>query len=118
MLKTNSKQARVNLHSYIMNCWNLEPEDQGRSWPETQESIKEAFYYQAYSSDYERKQNRQEAFKNWLAGLPKGLGDYHLCQAVQDLGDILQETQAERERYTEAQASDKLGSLIYREVMQ
>lgn len=118
MLKTNSKQAKINLHSYIMDSWNIEPEDQGRSWPETQESIREAFYIEAYNSEYERKQNRQEAFKIWLSGLPKGLGDYHLCQAVQDLGDILEETQAERERYTEEQASNKLGCLIYREVMQ
>lgn len=118
MLKTNSKQARENIRAYILDSWNLEPEEQGRTWEETQEAIKESFYFQAYSSEYERKQNRQEAFKNWLAGLPKGLGDFNLCQAVEDLGDILDETEAEKSRYTEDQANKLLSYLIYREVMQ
>lgn len=117
MLKTNSRQARENLKSYIMTAWNLEPEDQGRSWAETREAIKASFYFQAYNSEYERRQNKQEAFKNWLSGLPHGLGDFFLCQAVDDLGSILNQTEAERNRYTEDQACEKLSYLIYREVM-
>lgn len=117
MLKTNSRQAKENLKSYIMTSWNLEAEEQGRTWKETQEDIKESFYFQAYRSEYERKQNRQEAFKNWLSGLPHGLGDFFLCQAVEDLGNILEQTEAERNRYTEDKASDTLAYLIYREVM-
>lgn len=118
MLKTNSRQAKENLKAYIMASWNLEPEEQGRTWEETQEDIKESFYFQAYRSEYERRQNKQEAFKNWLSGLPRGLGDFFLCQAVEDLGNILNQTEAERNRYTEDQASESLAYLIYREVMQ
>lgn len=116
MLKTNSRQAKDNLKSYIMTAWNLEPEEQGRTWEETREAIKESFYFQAYRSEYERRQNMQEAFKNWLAGLPKGLGDFYLCQAVKDLGNILDQTEAERNRYTEDQACNTLSYLIFREV--
>ena len=116
MLRTNSKQAVQNLRAYIMDSWNLEAEDQGRTWEDTQKDIKNNFYLQAYSSQYERKQNRQEAFKNWLAGLPKGLGDFYLCQAVEDLGNILEETEAERDKYSEDQACNTLSYLIYREV--
>lgn len=47
MLKTNSRQAKENLKDYIMTAWNLEPEDQGRTWAETQEDIKESFYFEA-----------------------------------------------------------------------
>ena len=118
MLKTNSRQAKENLKSYIMTAWNLEPEEQGRTWEETREAIKESFYFQAYRSEYERKQNKQEAFKNWLSGLPHGLGDFFLCQAVEDLGNILNQTEAERNKYTEDQANESLAYLIYREVMQ
>ena len=118
MLRINSKQARINLHQYIMTSWNLEPEDQGRSWQETAEAIREAFSFEAYSSEYERKQNRQQAFKGWLAGLPRGLGDFNLCQAVDDLGDILDQSQEERNRYSEEQAGDLLAYLIYKEVME
>lgn len=117
MLKTNSRQARENLKAYIMTSWNIEPEDQSRTWEETQQDIRESFYFQAYSSEYERKQNKQEAFKNWLSGLPHGLGDFFLCQAVEDLGSILNQTEAERTKYTEDQASESLAYLIYREVM-
>lgn len=118
MLRTNSKQAIKNLRAYIMDSWNLEPEEQGRTWAETQEAIIESFKQQAYSSEYDRRQNRQEAFKNWLAGLPKGLGDFYLCQAVKDLGNILDQTEAERNKYSEDQACNTLSYLIYREVMQ
>lgn len=118
MLKTNSRQAKENLKAYIMASWNLEAEEQGRTWEETQEDIRNSFYFQAYSSEYERKQNRQEAFKNWLSGLPRGLGDFFLCQAVEDLGNILEQTEAEKNKYTEDQASESLAYLIYREVMQ
>lgn len=118
MLKTNSRQAKENLKAYIMASWNLEAEEQGRTWEETQEDIKESFYFQAFRSEYERKQNKQEAFKNWLSGLPRGLGDFFLCQAVEDLGNILEQTEAERAKYTEDKASDTLSYLIYREVMQ
>lgn len=117
MLKTNSRQAKENLKSYIMESWNLEPEEQGRTWAETQEDIKESFYFQAYRSEFEHRQNKQEAFKNWLSGLPRGLGDFFLCQAVEDLGNILDQTEAERNRYTEDKACDALAYLIYREVM-
>lgn len=99
-----------------MDSWNIEPEDQGRSWAETQEDIILSFIDQAYLTEWQRKQNRQEAFKDWLAGLPRGLGDFFLCQAVEDLGDILEENQAEREQYSQSQAEEKLSYLIYREV--
>lgn len=117
MLKTNSKQARENLKAYIMTRWNIEEEEQGRTWEETKRNIIDSFNYQAYCSEYERRQNRQEAFKNWLLGLPRNLGDFCLCQAVDDLGDILEETKEERSRFTEDQAEEKISALIYREVM-
>lgn len=117
MLKTNSKQARENLKNYIMASWNIEEDEQGRTWKETQKDIIDSFNYQAYRSEYERRQNRKEAFKNWLMGLPRNLGDFCLCRAVEDLGDILNQTEAERAKYTEDKASDTLSYLIYREVM-
>lgn len=117
MLRTNSKQARENLKAYIMTGWNIEEDEQGRTWEETKRDIIEAFNYEAYSSEYERRQNRQEAFKNWLLGLPRNLGDFCLCNAVKDLGDILEQTEAERNNYTEDKASDTLAYLIYKEVM-
>lgn len=116
MLKTNSNQARENLKAYIMAGWNIEEDEQGRTWQDTQRVIIDSFIYQAYSSEYERRQNRQEAFKNWLMGLPRNLGDFCLCRAVEDLGDILEETEEQRNRFTEDQAEQAIATLIYREV--
>lgn len=116
MLKTNSKQARENLKAYIMTAWNLEEDEQGRTWEETRKDIIDSFNFQAYRSEYERMQNRQEAFKMWLLGLPRNLGDFCLCRAVDDLGDILEETEDEKARFTEYQAEEKISALIYREV--
>lgn len=116
MLRTNSKQARLNLRSYIMDAWNIEEGDQGRDWNETRDSIKNSFYIEAYSSEWEQCQRVQNAFINWLGGLPRGLGDFYLCQGVEDLGNILEETEAERAQYAEIEAQDKLAYLIYKEV--
>ena len=111
MLRTNSKQAKQNLQAYIMTAWNIDGE--ARSWKATASAVWSDFIRCAYSSEYERKQNRAQAFAGWLQGLPKGLGDFYLHEAVRDLGDILEETEEERNRFTEDQASEKLATLIY-----
>lgn len=117
MLKTNSRKAKENIRGYIMDSWNIEEGEEARTWKETKEAITKAFIFQAYRSDYERRQNRQEAFINWLCGLPRGLGDHMLCKGICTLAEILEETQEEAGKYTEAEAENKLNYLIYREVM-
>ena len=116
MLKTNSKQAITNIRAYIMESWNIEPEEQGRTWEETKQAIQKAFEIEKYSSAYERQQTRQQAFTDWLQGLPRALGDYMLNTAIMILGSILEETPEEANRYSQSQAEDKMNYLIYREV--
>lgn len=116
MLKTNSRQARENLKAYIMKNWNIETEEQGKTWKEKKTEIIETFERCAYRSEYERKQKRGEAFAYWLSGLPRSLGDFYLNQAVKDLGDILEQTEDERNRYEESESERVLSYLIYREV--
>ena len=117
MLKTNSRQAIENIRCYIMASWNIEPGEEERTWKETKEDIMKSFISQAYNSEYERRQNRQEAFKNWLCGLPRGLGDHVLCKGIETLRKILEETTEEANRFSEAQAQEELSYLIYREVI-
>lgn len=116
MLRTNSKQAKQNLQAYIMTAWNIEDGEEARSWKATASAVWSDFIRCAYSSEYERKQNRQKAFEDWLQGLPRGLGNFYLHEAVRDLGDILEETEEERNRYTEDQAEKKLTYMIYGEI--
>ena len=112
MLKTNSKKAKENLKAYIITGWDFE-EENARDWEAVKNDIKDSFIKAAYSSEYERKQNRQEAFAGWLAGLPHNIGDFYLCQAVDDLAAILDETPEEAARFTEDQAEQKLAAMIY-----
>lgn len=72
---------------------------------------KEKFYSSHNMSDY-------EIFKNWCQGLP-GLLDtcyYYNRSAVDDLAEILEETEEEKNRFTESEAEEKLTYLIYREL--
>lgn len=115
MLKTNSKKAKENLKAYIITAWDFE-EENARDWETVKEDIRGSFIKAAYSSEYERKQNRYDAFKGWLQGLPHGLGDHYLCTAVDDLANILDETETERNRFTEDQAEEKLTRMIYNSI--
>ena len=58
------------------------------------------------------------AFADWCAGLPSVLDTLYFYNrsAVDDLGAILEETEQEKNRYTEQQAEQLLTSLIYREL--
>ena len=58
------------------------------------------------------------AFRDWLQGLPSIFDPmyYYKGSAVQVLGDILEETEEERSKYTESDAEEMLTKLIYREI--
>ena len=61
----------------------------------------------------------QERFTDWAQGLPSVLDCcyYYNRSAVDDLGAILEETDAEKARYSEQQAENLLSYLIYRELV-
>ena len=114
MLKTNSKQAKANIREYIRDnaaeyiaeCYELPTEGKAIF----------ASIAEIYRAEY-RKPMTQAYFTEWAQGLPCGsLFNFYLHSAIDDLGDILQETEEERSRYTEYQAEKLLSCLIYREV--
>ena len=57
-------------------------------------------------------------FADWCAGLPSILNTcyYYNRSAVDDLGEILEETEEEKEKYTQTEAEKLLTALIYREI--
>ena len=116
MLKSNSKKARENLQAYILKNWNIEEGEENRTKEETYCIIKAAFIKAAYSTEYEKRESRAAAFTGWLQGLPRCLGDFMLNCAVDTLGDILEETETERKRFTETAAENKLTAMIYNEI--
>lgn len=122
MLKTNSKQARENIKNYIINHFNYEPYEEGETMPETFEEIAnhimDAFHDQKVKWD-KRRLSHYQLFVDWCQGLPSEIDTcyYYNRSAVEDLGDILEETQEERSKYTEQQAEERLTYLIYRELV-
>ena len=128
MLRTNTKKARQNIRNYIIE--NFCPEDyaeyygtisEGASFAEVARYILNIFRAERWHSpqDFRYYHNSEAAaFADYCAGLPAILDTcyYYNRSAVDDLGEILEETSAERDRYTETQAEQLLTSLIYREL--
>lgn len=121
MLKTNSKQAKENIRAYILAnyCeeYNEGEDVNPESISEVKQAICEAFYEEKAKHD-NRRLSHQALFIEWAQGLPSVLDTcyYYNRSAVKDLGDILEETEEERNRYSETQAEDLLTRLIYREL--
>ncbi len=115
MIRTNSKKARENIRKYILD--NYSPESYGL--PETAD-FKEAATNILETFRAEKPYNTETlaTFIDWSAGLPSILDTcyYYNRSAVDDLGAILEETDAEKSKYSEQDAERLLTILIYREL--
>lgn len=139
MLRSNSKQARENIRAYIVDHFdgtNYAPDfdyiEQAQKenaggirnvdiFSMVAHAIAATFYNEKLRYDNRFKAgrlSRYELFEDWCSGLPSILDTcyYYNRSAVDDLGDILQENDAEKAKYTEQQAEKRLTQLIYREI--
>lgn len=121
MLKTNSKQVRLNIQAYIKNhfdgCnYGIETPD---TFKELSKIILDTFNSEKPACGSYSRMTEQERFEEWAAGLPSILDTcyYYNRSAVDDLGAILEETDSEKARYSEQQAETRLTYLIYRELV-
>ena len=126
MLRTNSKKVMEKIRALILDSF-IKPSDAGyyipdpTNYTETVSAIYNAFIEEKYFDDTCKRYFRyseEAAFISWLQGLPSLFDPayYYRLQAVDVLGDILEETETERNRYTEAEAENLLSRLIYREI--
>lgn len=121
MLKTNSKKAREEVCKWIRHCYNPEGYDEAPSEDESIISICR-FIHEEFMYEYGNHHNGnfQDMFIEWQRGLPT-ICDcgcfYGDVSSVSIVGDILEETVAERERYTEEQASILLCKMVYMEIV-
>ena len=120
MLRSNSKKAIENVRAYIIN--GFDGENYEIETPDTFEEVAKIIYNtfaDEYLYEYNRRRNEQEVFTEWCSGLPSILDTcyFYNRSAIEDLGDILEETEAERNKYTEEQAEKYLTYLIYREIV-
>ena len=124
MLKTNSKQARENIRNYIIENFDASnyTETPPQTWPEIARFSLITFEKEKYYSiEYMRaaRMTYQDVFVDWCAGLPSVLHTsyYYLYSAVDVLGGLLEQTEKEKSKYSEAAAEMLLSKLIYQELL-
>ena len=120
MLNTNSKKALENIRSYIVDNftpenYNLEPSN---DFATVAKVIYNCFIEEKSGINDWGRVAEGVIFDDWMQGLPSIFGaDYYLhCTALDDLGVILEEAEAEKARFTEDDAAKLLSSLIFREI--
>lgn len=120
MLKTNSKQAITNIKFYIVD--HFEPcgydfMGEESCFKDVAQYIYKCFIDEKVKHD-KRRMSELDLFFDWCQGLPSILDTcyYYNRSAVDDLAVILEETEAEKSKYTETQAEQLLTHLIYREL--
>ena len=125
MLRTNSKKARENIQNYIIDNFTPYSEDEGKvqnSFEAVASYIFSKFWteYRMFDPQTLRYYGHSEAtaFESWASGLPSILDTcyYYNRSAVDDLGNILEQTKEQRNKYDERAAERLLTSLIYREI--
>lgn len=125
MLRTNSKAARENIRAYIMEHYDptgYDVEQNAETFEEVAKIILDTFAHEKpYSTKYIYRAglSDQKVFADWCAGLPSILDTcyYYNRSAVEDLGAILEETEAEKAKYSESDAEKRLTYLIYTELL-
>lgn len=124
-IRSNSKTARAGVVDYIRKYSEDDLQEaglQGCSDAVMLQYICDCFTREAV---YENNMRRcgwslYTVFRDWAGGLPLGQLFVYLLRrsAVDDLGAILQETDAEKAKYTEEQAEEMLTRLIFRAVQE
>lgn len=123
MLKTNSKKVKESVRAYILDGFTPEnyTDNPPKEFNEIATFILNTFRKEKYNckEDYRYyKSNEYNAFLDWCSGLPSVLDTcyYYNRSAVEDLGNIFEQTEEEKAHYTEQQAEERLTMLIYREL--
>lgn len=125
MLRTNSKKARENIRAYIVEHFDptgYDVDQNPGTFEEVAKIILDTFAHEKpYSTKYMYRAglSDEKVFADWCAGLPSILDTcyYYNRSAVEDLGNILEETESEKAKYTETEAEKYLTHLIYKELI-
>lgn len=124
MLRTNTKEVKAKIQKYIIE--KFFPDDYTSNPPQEFGEIAKFIFQKFRSEKYSLKEDfrfyhnsEALAFEDWAARLPGLLNtaDYYcINSAVDILGDILEEPEQEKAKYTEEASERLLTMLIYREL--
>ena len=128
-LKTNSKKASERLMKYIRD-YSMDELTGNYGIPEPELENDEIICFCLYDifkeeklkNDLRYKSGKVDEytlFRDWAQGLAMGglFCYWYNRYAKDDLGEILEESETEKAKYTEEQACECLTSLIYREII-
>ena len=124
MLRTNSKIVKERVRDYIKDNDEyirelLEYEGkESASYEDVRTCIWDEFIRVMGHEIQHGRKSYQDLFSEYASGLPLGgIFDYHYnIEAVPLVGDMLEETEAERSKYSESDAERLMDYLIFREV--
>ena len=129
MLKTNSKAAKRNIMNYIRETTaaGLENYENPKKYDTSNDAELAAYIWDIFQGEKyytletikRRNMLMYAIFEEWAQGLPScGLGDYWVYNPDprDTLGDILEQSKEQRNRYTMEEAAAQLTYLIYREI--
>ena len=117
MLRSNSKKVIEKVRSYITN--GIDPDYFGLpEAPDFPTACKLILTACENEKRYNRSSSGFETFKDWAQGLPTALNTcyYYNVSAVDLLADWLEETEAEKAKYSESEAEEMITRLLYREL--
>ena len=136
MLKSNSKEAIERIKKYVCENVDFDTDTVNEKYyyvidlekrHENGENIDifSVYAHALYNIMYEEvilgsnvNRSIKDSFIYWCEGLPSCFcTDYYINRsAVDDLGDILEQTEEQRHKYSESEAEKKLTLLIFREI--
>lgn len=124
MLRTNSKKAKENIKNYILENFNPEGyiEEEKDTITKNFSIVCNFIYTTFYHEEVKYNKNKltnYEMFKWWCQGLPSVLDCcyYYNRSAIEEVAKILEETEEEKNRFTEQQAEELLTKLIYKTIV-
>ena len=118
MLKTNSKKALENIRAYILENTDTTNYD-GQLFTDWKQAAR--FVYGCFRDEKDgdnRQMRESDLFEEWASGLPSSF-DFQFWYdrpALDDLGNILEETEEEKARFSEDAACKLLTTLIYNQI--
>ena len=129
MRRTNSKEAMEAIKNAIIESYNnceeyytYDGTEAKTEYNDICKDIMNVFFNEKckYNNRYNAGRiSKQDLFIDWMQGLPTAFDvadDIFLGSAVDWLGDILEQTDAEKARYTDEQAEKTACYLLYREL--
>ena len=124
MLKINTLKCRENVKKYIISIYdntadytNNNINTDTNNYKEMLKNIKDIFNLEV-GNWYSKQVGEYNAFIYWCQGLPTIIDTcyYYNRSAKDDVAKILEETEEEKNKYTEEDAEKLLTKLIYKEV--